>query len=62
MSADREVRLFSNGTLQSKPVQIATFGRELTGEPDALPGFVRDMVEIRDALLPQGASNARNPR
>ena len=45
---DLTVRLFSYGTLQAKGVQIATFGRELTGRPDALPGFVRDLVEIKD--------------
>jgi hypothetical protein len=29
-------------------VQIANFGRVLTGSSDALPGFTRDMVEIAD--------------
>src|SRR5579871_1487612 len=35
------VLLFSYGTLQEKNVQIATFGRELTGRRDALPGYTR---------------------
>ena len=33
------VLLFSYGTLQDKDVQIANFGRELTGREDALPGY-----------------------
>jgi hypothetical protein len=33
------VLLFSYGTLQKKNVQIANFGRELTGRADALPGY-----------------------
>ena len=38
------VLLFSYGTLQDKNVQIANFGRELTGREDALPGYIRGMV------------------
>jgi len=30
--------LFSYGTLQEERVQLSTFGRRLSGEPDALPG------------------------
>ena len=41
--------LFSYGTLQQESVQIASFGRALTGKPDALPGWRREMVEIIDA-------------
>ena len=33
------VLLFSYGTLQDKDVQMANFGRELTGHEDALPGY-----------------------
>jgi gamma-glutamylcyclotransferase (GGCT)/AIG2-like uncharacterized protein YtfP len=40
------VLLFSYGTLQNKNVQIANFGRELTGREDALPGYSRRMVPI----------------
>ena len=40
--------LFSYGTLQYKSVQIANFGRELTGREDALPGYARRMVPILD--------------
>jgi len=40
--------LFSYGTLQDKNVQIANFGRELTGRADALPGYTRGRVAIGD--------------
>jgi gamma-glutamylcyclotransferase (GGCT)/AIG2-like uncharacterized protein YtfP len=42
------VRLFSYGTLQLREVQLATFGRELAGEPDALEGWVLGTVLIGD--------------
>jgi len=31
--------IFSYGTLQKADVQLATFGRRLSGERDALPGY-----------------------
>lgn len=40
--------LFSYGTLQQKDVQLATFGRTLTGKPDALPGWEPSLVPIED--------------
>jgi gamma-glutamylcyclotransferase (GGCT)/AIG2-like uncharacterized protein YtfP len=43
------VLLFSYGTLQDKNVQIANFGRELTGREDALPGYARRMVASHHA-------------
>jgi len=42
------VLLFSYGTLQDKSVQMANFGRELTGREDALPGYTRRMIAITD--------------
>lgn len=33
------VALFSYGTLQQREVQLATFGRELVGMPDAMVGY-----------------------
>lgn len=42
------VRLFSYGTLRQREVQLATFGRELAGEPDGLEGWVLGTVLIRD--------------
>ena len=41
--------LFSYGTLQVEAVQLATFGRRLVGEPDALPGYQESTIEIKDA-------------
>ena len=41
--------LFSYGTLQQESVQMASFGRLLTGKPDILPGWRRERVEITDA-------------
>jgi gamma-glutamylcyclotransferase (GGCT)/AIG2-like uncharacterized protein YtfP len=38
--------LFSYGTLQQTNVQLATFGRELAGERDALVGYARTEVAI----------------
>ena len=43
-----EVWLFSYGTLRQREVQLATFGRELAGETDALEGYVLGTVMIRD--------------
>jgi gamma-glutamylcyclotransferase (GGCT)/AIG2-like uncharacterized protein YtfP len=45
MTVTRHVLLFSYGTLQTKDVQVATFGRELTGREDSLPGYVRTITE-----------------
>jgi hypothetical protein len=40
--------LFSYGTLQRADVQFATFGRRLTGGPDALVGYEPSRVPITD--------------
>jgi len=40
--------LFAYGTLRQREVQLAVFGRELTGEPDALTGFELSTVTIGD--------------
>jgi gamma-glutamylcyclotransferase (GGCT)/AIG2-like uncharacterized protein YtfP len=42
------VLLFSYGTLQKKDVQMATFGRELSGRDDALLGFRRRISAVPD--------------
>ena len=47
-SSTPNVLLFSYGTLQKKSVQIANFGRELTGREDALPGYARRMAAVVD--------------
>lgn len=46
--ADDRVLLFSYGTLQQDNVQLASFGRLLTGRADAMPGYRCDMLEITD--------------
>ena len=46
--------LFSYGTLQQRDVQLATFGRSLDGEEDALPGFEPSLVKIEDARIAAG--------
>jgi hypothetical protein len=43
--------LFSYGTLQQPDVQLATFGRTLRGDADALPGFERSLVKIEGPVL-----------
>jgi Gamma-glutamyl cyclotransferase, AIG2-like len=42
------VLLFSYGTLQDKAVQMANFGRHLSGRPDSLPGFKLHPIMIDD--------------
>ena len=43
-----DISLFSYGTLQQSEVQIETFGRLLSGEPDTLSGYRRGMIRITD--------------
>ena len=40
--------LFSYGTLQQEDVQLATFGRRLTGQSDELLAFEPSLVTIAD--------------
>ena len=40
--------LFSYGTLKDEKVQLATFGRRLTGQHDELLGFEPSLVKIDD--------------
>jgi gamma-glutamylcyclotransferase (GGCT)/AIG2-like uncharacterized protein YtfP len=42
------VALFSYGTLQQREVQLANYGRELDGQPDALIGYELVPVVIDD--------------
>jgi gamma-glutamylcyclotransferase (GGCT)/AIG2-like uncharacterized protein YtfP len=46
--AETTVLLFSYGTLRQENVQLASFGRILSGSPDALPGYATTMIEITD--------------
>jgi hypothetical protein len=43
--------LFSYGTLQLETVQMATFGRRLTGTSDALRGFELSLLKIEDPAV-----------
>jgi hypothetical protein len=43
--------LFSYGTLQLEAVQMANFGRQLTGTSDVLPGFEMGSLEIDDPAV-----------
>ncbi|HEX5740850.1 MAG TPA: gamma-glutamylcyclotransferase family protein [Pilimelia sp.] len=43
--------LFTYGTLRDPAVQRATFGRELTGHPDRLPGYAISPLEITDPAV-----------
>jgi hypothetical protein len=45
------VLLFSYGTLQDRTVQLANFGRELTGACDSLPGYSISLIAIRDPAV-----------
>lgn len=40
--------LFSYGTLKYEHVQLALFGRKLTGKADSLPGYYLKTVKITD--------------
>ena len=41
-------RLFSYGTLQLETVQLAIFGRQLSGTPDILESYTTLPIEIKD--------------
>ena len=55
-------RLFSYGTLQTEAVQLSTFGRRLSGSPDALVGYRWRMIKIEDQdfVATSGAEFHRN--
>lgn len=55
------VLLFSYGTLQLKSVQVANFGRELKGRPDAMVGWSRTMVEITDPEVLEQSGKTHHP-
>lgn len=62
MSLEETERLFAYGTLQTEAVQLATFGRRLEGQPDALVGYCLTMVEIEDQdfVAASGSAQHRN--
>lgn len=53
--------LFSYGTLRQREVQLATFGRELDGRPDAIVGFELDFVTITDPHVIATSGSDRHP-
>jgi gamma-glutamylcyclotransferase (GGCT)/AIG2-like uncharacterized protein YtfP len=53
--------LFSYGTLQQPEVQRATFGRELTGRPDAIVGYGLEYVTITDPHVLATSGSDRHP-
>ena len=53
--------LLSYGTLQQDDVQLATFGRLLRGESDALVGYAQTMVRIDDADVVAKSGKTHHP-
>lgn len=53
--------LFSYGTLRQRGVQLATFGRELDGELDAIAGYELDHVTITDPHVIATSGSDRHP-
>lgn len=62
MAADEATcRLFSYGTLRYPAVQRATFGREIKGQPDVLPGYHKFTVAITDGDVIATSGEASHP-
>jgi hypothetical protein len=59
--AATQVRLFSYGTLQQHEVQLANFGRLLSGTWDALPGYRAGITEITDPLVIELSGSSQHP-
>jgi gamma-glutamylcyclotransferase (GGCT)/AIG2-like uncharacterized protein YtfP len=59
--SDSTVYLFSYGTLQDKAVQLANFGRELTGSADAMLGYEPSWVEITDPEVLATSGKTHHP-
>jgi gamma-glutamylcyclotransferase (GGCT)/AIG2-like uncharacterized protein YtfP len=55
------VLLFSYGTLQDKAVQIANFGRELTGRSDSILGYAQTLVAIDDPEVIATSGKTHHP-
>ncbi len=55
------ILLFSYGTLQDRNVQIAHFGRELRGRPDAMPGYRQSMIAISDPQVVATSGKSHHP-
>jgi gamma-glutamylcyclotransferase (GGCT)/AIG2-like uncharacterized protein YtfP len=55
------VLLFSYGTLQDKNVQLASFGRELQGRVDAIPGYSQTLIAITDPQVVATSGKTHHP-
>jgi hypothetical protein len=55
------VLLFSYGTLQDRHVQMANFGRELEGHPDAMCGYAQTLVAVADPLVVATSGKTHHP-
>ncbi len=53
--------LFSYGTLQLKKVQLESFGRFLTGNPDQLNAFKLEQLMIKDDMVLQRSGESTHP-
>jgi gamma-glutamylcyclotransferase (GGCT)/AIG2-like uncharacterized protein YtfP len=60
-SSTSAILLFSYGTLQDKTVQLANFGRELVGKPDAMLGYEQTWVEIKDRQVVATSGKTHHP-
>ncbi|WP_223488993.1 gamma-glutamylcyclotransferase family protein [Pseudomonas sp. A-RE-19] len=58
---EQPVLLFSYGTLQDQAVQLSTFGRELKGRLDRLPGYKQNLVEITDPAVLAASGKTHHP-
>jgi hypothetical protein len=54
-------KLFSYGTLQQEDVQLATFGRRLSGVSDALVGYRQSVVAIQDPEVVRTSGKTHHP-
>ena len=54
-------KLFSYGTLQQENVQLATFGRRLTGVNDALVGYRQSIAAIDDPEVVLKSGKTHHP-
>jgi hypothetical protein len=54
-------KLFSYGTLQQEDVQLATFGRRLSGVADALVGYRQAMTAMQDPEVVRTSGKTHHP-
>jgi gamma-glutamylcyclotransferase (GGCT)/AIG2-like uncharacterized protein YtfP len=47
--------------LQDRAVQLSTFGRELKGRLDSLPGYKQNLVEITDPVVLAASGKSHHP-